>query len=141
MNSIVINYSKGNDGVVSGLSEGYSAVARGFDRKRIICNGSALAFFRSYHDSICPVPVKFPESRPSAGIEGTRSGLRTRCGEGSTGRGAGPSVPGAEEEDTVEYGAHILPLDWIISGYGLNFGVILPVARAQRKSALAAVQV
>ena len=121
MNSIVVNYSKGNDGVVSGLSEGYSAVARGFDRKRIICNGSALAFFRSYHDSICTVPVKFPQSRPSAGIEGTRSGLRTRCGEGSTGRGAGPSVPGAEEEDTVEYGAYILPIDWIIGGLLFEF--------------------
>ena len=127
--------------MVSGQPEGYSAVARGSDWKRIILIGSALALFSVCHDSIGAVSVKFPEPKSPAGFEGTRSGLRTRCGEGSTGRGAGPSVPGAEEEDTVEYGAHILPLDWIISGYGLNFGVILPVARAQRKSALAAVQV
>ena len=30
-------------------------------------------------------------------------------------------MPGAEEEDTVEYGAYILPIDWIIGGLLFEF--------------------
>jgi hypothetical protein len=30
-------------------------------------------------------------------------------------------VPGAEEEDAVKYGAHILPIDWIIGGLLFEF--------------------
>ena len=50
-------------------------------------------------------------------------------------------MPGVEEEDAVEYGAHILPLDWISAACGLSFGVVLRVAAARRKLVLAALQV
>ena len=33
----------------------------------------------------------------------------------------GQQCPGAEEEDAVEYGAHILPIDWIIGGLWFEF--------------------
>ena len=69
MNSIVINYSKGKHGVLSDCTEGYSAVARGIDRKHIICKVSASALFRWNHDSIGPVPVKSGDQSKSAGID------------------------------------------------------------------------
>ena len=59
MSWVVIKVLKGKHGVLSDHTEGYSAVARGFDRKRIICKGSASVFFRWYHDSNGPVPVNF----------------------------------------------------------------------------------
>ena len=129
--------------MVSGRPEGYSAVARGSDRKRIIRIGSALALFSVRHDSNGPVPVKSGIQSKPRGLTArrTRGRFEDEVWGGTLTRRSQASEPGAEEEDAVEYGAHILPLDWIISGYGLNFGVILPVARAQRKSALAAVQV
>jgi hypothetical protein len=33
----------------------------------------------------------------------------------------GQQCPGAEEEDAVEYGAHILLIDWIIGGLLFEF--------------------
>ena len=126
--------------MVSGRSEGYSAVARGSDRKRIIRIGSALAFFRVYHDSIS-VPVKFPEPTPPAGFEGTRSSFEFKVWRGVNGRGGKATVPGTEEEDAVEYGAHILPIDWISAACGLNFGAVLREAAARPKIALCALQV
>ena len=104
--------------MVSGRPEGYSAVARGSDWKRIILIGSALALFSVCHDSIGLVPVNSGSQSKPQGLTARRA--RGRFEDEVWGRTltrrSQASEPGAEEEDAVEYGAHILPIDWIIGG-------------------------
>jgi hypothetical protein len=104
--------------VVSGRPEGYSAVARGSDRKRIIRIGSALALFSVCHDSNGPVPVNSGIQSKPQGLTArrTRSRFEDEVWGGTLTRRSQASEPGAEEEDAVKYGAHILPIDWIIGG-------------------------
>ena len=92
MNSIVINYSKGKHGVLSDCTEGYSAVARGIDRKHIICKVSASALFRWNHDSIGPVPVKSGDQSNPQGLTAwrTRSRFEVEVWGGALTGGARP---------------------------------------------------
>ena len=68
--------------MVSGQPEGYSAVARGSDRKRIIRIGSALALLSVCHDSIGPVPVNSGTQSKPQGLtapEDEEPFSKTRC--------------------------------------------------------------
>ena len=109
--------------MVSSLSEGYSAVARGFDRKRIICKESALAFFRAYHNSLGPIPVKF-RTRSCQGLKGRGEDLGEVWGESHKERSRA-SAPGVDGEDVVVRGVHILPLDQISAGSWSSFDSVL----------------
>ena len=67
--------------MLSDQTEGYSAVARGFDKTHIICKESASASFARYHDSLGPVNFQKLSVRQS--LNGRGAGL-ARCGEGPT---------------------------------------------------------